>query len=153
MKRSVLLIEDEKIMRVTLEDALKAAGYEVASFDAGKEALDASKVNPFDVVVTDVRLPDIDGFDIVREINRTKDCQIIVMTAFGTIKDAVEAMKLGAFDYITKPFALDEFLMLVERALDGKRHLAIHQGKQGVILANPNIGAGVELGTTLTHND
>ncbi|MCL5024510.1 MAG: sigma-54 dependent transcriptional regulator [Nitrospirae bacterium] len=121
MKETVLLIEDEKIMRITLEDALKGAGYEVMSFDTGGPALQAMKSNRFDVVVTDVRLPDIDGFDIVREITETKDVAVIVMTAYGTIKDAVEAMKLGAFDYITKPFALDEFLLLIERALEIKR--------------------------------
>ncbi len=121
MKETVLLIEDEKIMRVTLEDALKGAGYEVMSFEAGGPALQAMKSDFFDVAVTDVRLPDMDGFAIVREITRTKDAPVIVMTAYGTIKDAVEAMKLGAFDYITKPFALDEFLLLVERALEIKR--------------------------------
>jgi len=121
MKETILLIEDEKIMRVTLEDALKGAGYEVMSFETGGSALQSMKSNSFDVAVTDVRLPDMDGFDIVREITRTKNAPVIVMTAYGTIKDAVEAMKLGAFDYITKPFALDEFLLLIERALEIKR--------------------------------
>ncbi len=121
MKKSVLLIEDEKIMRITLEDALNGAGYEVTSFDAGTPAQLAIKDNSFDVVVTDVRLPDIDGFDIVREMSQRGDAPVIVMTAYGTIKDAVEAMKLGAYDYITKPFALDEFLLLIERALEIKR--------------------------------
>lgn len=121
MKNSVLLIEDERLMRVTLEDALKSAGYDVLSFGTGTEALKALKNYSFDIAVTDIRLPDIDGFDILQEITRTKDSQVIVMTAFGTIKDAVEAMKLGAFDYITKPFALDEFLLLIERALEVKR--------------------------------
>jgi len=121
VKENILLIEDEKIMRVTLEDALRGAGYEVMSFEAGEPALRASKNSSFDVVVTDVRLPDIDGFDIVREITGTKDVPVIVMTAYGTIKDAVEAMKLGAFDYITKPFSLDEFLLLLSRALEMKR--------------------------------
>jgi two-component system response regulator AtoC len=115
------LVEDEKIMRIALEDALKGAGYEVVSFEAGKAALDALEQDGFDVAVTDVRLPDIDGFDIVRRITRRKDAPVIVMTAYGTIKNAVEAMKLGAFDYITKPFALDEFLLLIERALELKR--------------------------------
>ncbi|MDP2157282.1 MAG: sigma-54 dependent transcriptional regulator, partial [Nitrospirota bacterium] len=120
MKETILLIEDEKIMRITLEDALRGAGYEVVSFEAGEPALRSAKNSSFDVVVTDVRLPDIDGFDVVQEIARTKDTPIIVMTAYGTIKDAVEAMKLGAFDYITKPFALDEFLLLIERAIEIK---------------------------------
>jgi two-component system response regulator AtoC len=121
MKETILLIEDEKLMRVTLEDALKSAGYEVVSFETGTGALNFLRDNSFDVVVTDVRLPDIDGIDILRQITMTNDAQVIVMTAFGTIKDAVETMKLGAFDYITKPFSLDEFLLLVERALDVKR--------------------------------
>jgi DNA-binding NtrC family response regulator len=121
MKATILLIEDEKIMRITLVDALKSAGYDVVSFESGKEALNFLKDNLFDVVITDVRLPDVDGIEILRQIVRLNDSQVIVMTAFGTIKDAVEAMKIGAFDYITKPFSLDEFLLLIERALDVKR--------------------------------
>lgn len=121
MKETILLIEDERIMRITLEDALRGAGYEVISFDAGEPALRSVKSSSVDLIVTDVRLPDMDGFDIVREINRRSDAPVIVMTAYGTIKDAVEAMKLGAFDYITKPFSLDEFLLLIERALEIKR--------------------------------
>jgi two-component system response regulator AtoC len=74
------------------------------------------------MAVTDFRLPDIDGFDIVRAITeRGDDIPVVVMTAYGTIKNAVEAIKLGAFDYITKPFSLDEFLLLIERALEIKR--------------------------------
>lgn len=121
MKEAILLVEDDKLMRVTLEDALKSAGYEVLSSETGKEALNVLKTNSFDVVITDVRLPDVDGFDILREVNKTNDAQVIVMTAFGTIKDAVEAMRMGAFDYITKPFSLDEFLLLIERALEIKK--------------------------------
>jgi two-component system response regulator AtoC len=99
MKETVLLIEDEKIMRVTLEDALKGAGYEVMSFATGAAGMHALKHFSCDMGNT----------------------QVVVMTAYGTIRDAVEAMKLGAFDYITKPFALDEFLLLIERALEMKR--------------------------------
>jgi two-component system response regulator AtoC len=117
MKQKVLLIEDDKIMRISLEDALKEAGYDVGSFETGTEALYAFKNNPFDVAVTDFMLPDLDGFDIVKEITQKHDTPVIMMTAYGTIKDAVEAMKLGAFDYLTKPFALDELLLLIERAL------------------------------------
>ncbi|MFN3396364.1 MAG: sigma-54-dependent transcriptional regulator, partial [Thermodesulfovibrionales bacterium] len=121
MKETIAIIEDDKIMRVTLEDALKSKGYDVFSFETGEEALKAIKGNHFSVIVTDVRLPDIDGTNILREISSQGDSQVIVMTAFGTIRDAVEVMKLGAFDYITKPFSLDEFLLLIERALDVKR--------------------------------
>ena len=117
MKETVLLIEDDKIMRISLEDALKGAGYDVSSFETGTEALRAFKNFPFDVAVTDFRLPDMDGFDIVKEITKRQDVPVIMMTAYGTIKDAVEAIKLGAFDYLTKPFALDELFLIIERAL------------------------------------
>jgi DNA-binding NtrC family response regulator len=117
MKETVLLIEDDKIMRISLEDTLKRAGYDVASFETGTEALRAFRTSFFDVVITDFKLPDLDGFDIIKEITKKPDVPVIMMTAYGTIKDAVEAMKLGAFDYLTKPFALDEFLLLIERAL------------------------------------
>ncbi|HBR22190.1 MAG TPA: two-component system response regulator [Nitrospiraceae bacterium] len=121
MKETILLIEDEKLMRVTIEDALRAAGYEVVSFETGTEAINILKNNSFDVIVTDVRLPDVDDLNILNEITQSNNAQVIIMTAFGTIKDAVDAMKLGAFDYITKPFSLDEFLLIIKRALDVKR--------------------------------
>jgi two-component system response regulator AtoC len=120
MKEIILLIEDDRLMRVTLEDALGAAGYEVLSFERGDDALNSfDEVSP-DMVITDVKLPDIDGLQLLRQISGKGSVQIIVMTAFGTIKDAVDAMKAGAFDYITKPFSLDEFLIIVRRALDVK---------------------------------
>ncbi len=118
---TILIIEDDKLMRISLEDALKGAGYDVMAFETGQAAMTVLKQNSYDVAVTDIRLPDMDGFDIVREIKGRKDVPVIVMTAYGTIKDAVEAMRLGAFDYITKPFSLDEFFLLVERALEIKK--------------------------------
>ena len=121
MKETVLIIEDDKLMRITLEDALKGAGYDVTAHKTGAAAMKIIEQDSYDVAVTDFRLPDMDGFDVVRKITGRKDVPVIVMTAYGTIKDAVEAMKLGAFDYITKPFSLDEFLLLVARALEIKR--------------------------------
>ena len=121
MKETVLIIEDEKLMRVTIEDALKASGYAVIACENGKDGLAAFKDGPCDVVVTDMRLPDTSGLDILREVTGASDVPVIVMTAFGTIKDAVEAMKLGAFDYITKPFSLEEFHLIIGRALEMKR--------------------------------
>ena len=121
MKETVLVIEDEKLMRVTIEDSLKASGYNVIACENGAEGLAAFKDCSCGVVVTDIRLPDKNGMEILREITSLSDVPVIVMTAFGTIKDAVDAMKIGAFDYITKPFPLDEFRLLIERALEMKR--------------------------------
>ena len=109
-------------MRVTLVDALSSAGYEAVAVEDGESGLREAEAAHFDVVVTDVRLPDASGLDILRTIKgRNDDTCVIVMTAYGTIKDAVEAMKHGAYDYITKPFSLDEFMIIVERALEVKR--------------------------------
>ncbi|MCK9418338.1 MAG: sigma-54 dependent transcriptional regulator [Nitrospirae bacterium] len=121
MNAAILVIEDEKLMRVTIEDSLKASGYRVTTCENGLEGLDTFKEGLFDVVVTDIRLPDKNGLDILEAIVRLSDVPVIVMTAFGTIKDAVEAMRLGAFDFITKPFSLDEFRLLIERSLEMKR--------------------------------
>lgn len=121
MRGSVLIIEDDKLMRITLEDSLRANDYEVLSSERADEALSFLKERAFDLIVTDVRLPDKNGIELLREIPSLSDAPVIVMTAFGTIKDAVDAMKLGAFDYITKPFSLEEFILLVERAIEFRR--------------------------------
>jgi two-component system response regulator AtoC len=119
MKNKVMIIEDDEIMRITLEDSLKANGYEVHSFEKGSDGKSAFHEDNFSVVITDVRLPDMTGLDVMKMIKENDGkTPVIIMTAFGTIKDAVEAMKIGAFDYITKPFSLDEFNLIVERALE-----------------------------------
>ncbi|GBE33195.1 transcriptional regulatory protein ZraR [bacterium BMS3Bbin05] len=121
MKKKILIIEDEKIMRVTLEDALRSEGYEVTTCEAGIDGITAYKGDSFDLVVTDVRLLDINGIGVLRRIREAdSEAQVLIMTAFGTIKDAVDVMKMGAFDYITKPFSLDEFSLIVKRALEVK---------------------------------
>jgi len=122
MSANILVIEDEKIMRITLEDFLKNNGYDVVSTDSGKEGLKILESNGFDCVITDVKLPDIDGHTVLEEIKkRNTNIPVIIITAYGTIKMAVSAIKAGAFDYITKPFSLDEFLVVLERALDHKK--------------------------------
>ncbi len=122
VKETILLIEDEKLMRITIEDALRNIGYEVLSFETGMGAMDALRDVSVNLVITDVMLPDIGGLTLLKQITGLyPETPIIVMTAFGTIQDAIDAIKTGAFDYITKPFSLDEFLLLVKRALDIKR--------------------------------
>jgi len=106
-------------MRIILEDALRQQGYEVSSCESGRCGMTELYADTYNLVITDVRLPDMNGIDLMREIKKTNyDAEVIVITAYGTIKDAVDAMKLGAFDYITKPFYLDEFSLIVKRAID-----------------------------------
>jgi DNA-binding NtrC family response regulator len=119
MKDRILVIEDDDIMRITLEDSLKSSGYDAYSCERGVDGVNAFKENEFALVITDVRLPDKSGIDVLKMIKETHEITpVIMMTAFGNIKDAVEAMKIGAFDYITKPFSLEEFNLIVKRALE-----------------------------------
>ncbi|MFH7319333.1 sigma-54-dependent transcriptional regulator [Desulfurivibrio sp. D14AmB] len=119
MKHSIIVVEDEKIVRISLADALTAEGYTVLAVPTCAEALAALGEGAFSLVITDVRLPDGNGIEILQRImERGDNSSVIVMTAFGTIEDAVKAMRLGAYNYITKPFSLEAMLLVVKRALD-----------------------------------
>ena len=119
MSYSIIIVEDEKIVRVSLADALKAEGHSVLSVADGDDALAALEEGAFSLVITDIRLPGSGGLDILRKsLSESPATPVIMMTAYGNIKDAVEAMRIGAFDYITKPFDLDEMLLNVNKALD-----------------------------------
>ncbi len=115
---SICVIDDEAMMRESLEATLAARDHKVTVFQNPQEALTVIKQQPFDVVITDLRMPGLDGVSLLRELRRIGvDAPVIVMTAHGTVNSAVEAMKLGAFDYLQKPFNADEIEITVERAL------------------------------------
>jgi DNA-binding NtrC family response regulator len=119
MKHSILVVEDEKIVRISLTDALKAEGYTVLPVEDGGKAIAALEEAEFSLVITDIRLPEVGGIEILRKcLFEAPSTPVIMMTAFGSIKDAVEAMRIGAFDYMTKPFDLDEMLLTVGKALE-----------------------------------
>ena len=119
MSKSILIVEDEKILRISLTDALKAEGYIVFAVADGNEALAALSEGDFSLVITDIRLPGASGVDILRKsLADSPLTPVIMMTAYGSIKDAVSAIRSGAFDYITKPFDLDELLITVAKALE-----------------------------------
>jgi DNA-binding NtrC family response regulator len=121
MKHNLLIIEDDKIMRVTLTDYLRTKGHEVVACSLGADGISGFNKEEFSLVISDVMLPDMNGLDILRKIKeKDPSAIVIIITAYGTIKDAVEALKLGAFDYITKPFALEEFNLITKRALEVK---------------------------------
>ena len=119
MTHSILIIEDEKIVRISLADALKAEGYIVLAVADGHAAVAAIEEGDFSLVITDIRLPGVGGIEILRRsLAEAPSTPVIMMTAYGNIKDAVEAMRIGAFDYITKPSDLDEMLLTVSKALE-----------------------------------
>lgn len=112
----IFVIDDEEILRVSLTDDLKDAGYIVYDYpDAISALADINKVD-VNVVITDIKMPDIDGIELLKKIKQTNsDIIVIVMTAYGSISSAVDAVKLGAYDYLTKPFQKEEILLKLTR--------------------------------------
>jgi len=113
----ILVVDDEKIKRVTLADDLAAQGHDVVAAEDGEQALERLQSGPFDVVVTDLKMPGIDGLELLKRIKHgpTASIEVILMTAYGSIPVAVEAVKLGAFDFLTKPFRNEDLLPLLAR--------------------------------------
>ncbi len=120
---TVLVVEDDEAMRELLLEELEDVGYRVLAAAGGREGIERVRNEPVDLVITDLRMPDLDGFDLIRDVTATRNPPHIVMiTAFGSIETAIKAVKLGAYDYITKPFEIEELLLVAEKAL-GERDL------------------------------
>ncbi|MSR74809.1 MAG: sigma-54-dependent Fis family transcriptional regulator [Planctomycetes bacterium] len=120
----VLVVDDEESMRFFVRRALERAGHRVEAVSNAAEALDAVKERPFDVVVTDLRMPGMNGHELHAELLREKClARVVLMTGFGTVKDAVSAINAGAEAYITKPFEAEELLASVQRAGEKARLL------------------------------
>ena len=118
----VLIADDEDGLRWVLEKGLRQAGYEVTAVRDGDEALRAFSDAPFDLVFLDIRMPGTDGLTVLAKLRELAgDAHVIVMTAHGTMETAIQAMQRGAYDYLAKPFDLDEVLLLAERALAAGR--------------------------------
>ena len=111
----IMLVEDEKITRKTLTDILKKENYEVNSFSDGTEALNTLKQNNFDVVITDLRLPGTNGLDILKAAKEMNSrIIVIIITAYATVETAIESLKLGAYDYLLKPFSPEQLLSILK---------------------------------------
>jgi two-component system response regulator HydG len=124
----VLIVDDQRNMRTTTALVLAQSGFEVAEAESGEAALQRLLAEPFDVVLTDLRMAPTTGLDVLRgALEIAPATQVIVMTGYGTIESAVEAMQMGAHDYIAKPFKEGELLLRVQRALE-KRRLLIDVG-------------------------
>ncbi len=119
----ILVVEDDPDMLALLQEHLQGEGYRVAALASGREALARLRSETFDVVVTDLRMPDVDGMEVLRACREIQpETRVILVTAFGTVETAIQAIRDGAFDYTTKPFRLEEISLLVGKALDD-RHL------------------------------
>ena len=114
--KQVFVVDDDLQMRKAIGEALTRSGYAVTAFAGARAAMEALKSSPCSLVMTDVRMPAMTGLELLQEVKGVKpDLPVIVMTAYGTIQDAVDAMKLGALDYLLKPFSLEEMEETVNR--------------------------------------
>jgi DNA-binding NtrC family response regulator len=118
----ILIVDDELNMRLVLQAMLKKEGYAVTTASNGMEALKILKADQMDIVVTDLKMPKLDGMGLLGEIIRDyPSIPVIIITAHGTIATAVDALKKGAFDYITKPFEQDELKQVIQKAVKTRR--------------------------------
>jgi DNA-binding NtrC family response regulator len=119
---SILIVDDENNIRLTLTQALQTLGVEIDTAANGEEAVEKLKGKEFGIVLLDLRMPGMSGMEVLAKLRETRpDIRVIIMTAFGTIESAVEAMKLGASDFIEKPFVPNEIRALVSRVLDREK--------------------------------
>ncbi len=115
--KRILIVDDEESFRHMLSVILIKEGYEVEASSNGEEGLQKAAASPFDQILCDIRMPHMDGLEFLREIKKTgAEATIIMMSAYGTMDTAIEAMKLGAYDYISKPFKPDEIILTLRKA-------------------------------------
>ncbi len=120
----LLIVDDDQITLDLLKEVLTKEGYQVYTALSGEEAISLGMDHLFDVVITDVRMREMDGMEVLKSFKKmSPDSSIIVITAFGSMETAIEAIREGAFDYISKPFRLEEIRLTVKRALEQKRIL------------------------------
>ncbi|HBO83494.1 MAG: hypothetical protein A2073_05430 [Deltaproteobacteria bacterium GWC2_42_11] len=118
-KYTILIVEDDDVMRKTLTEVFAKKGFNAHSAECGKDAIKFIKKQSIDIAILDIRLPDMDGISVLREIQAIDDSiLVIVMTAYPEVKVAISAIKAGAYDFINKPFELEELKLLVDKAVE-----------------------------------
>ncbi len=121
----ILIVDDEARILLLLQSLLKANGYDVVTAKDGNSALEAVKGDTFDLVITDLRMSPMDGLELFKEIKTLQpDLPVILLTAYASVETAIEALKNGAFDYLSKPFKVDEMLDIVKRAIESSKNAA-----------------------------
>jgi DNA-binding NtrC family response regulator len=114
----ILVVDDEKVIREILAEFLTLEGYVVRSVEDGEKALTELRTRPYDLVISDLKMPRVSGLQLLEKITEENiNVLTVIMTGFGTVETAIEAMKKGAYDYILKPFKVEEVIHVVQRGL------------------------------------
>jgi DNA-binding NtrC family response regulator len=117
-KNSILVVDDEDALRTVLSSELESEGYSVATAGDGDEAISVLQAKSFDLVLLDIKMPRVDGFEVLRFIKeRYPATKVIMLTGFADLKNAIESKKLGAEDFVSKPYDLVDLLTTIERVL------------------------------------
>ncbi len=117
--RKVLIVEDDSLVQAFLKESLQRLNLLIDTASSGEEALEKISSQIFDLVLSDIRMPSLSGMDVLRKVRETApETKVVMMTAYGTVENAVEAMRLGAFDYVMKPFSADEIELVIKKALE-----------------------------------
>jgi len=129
MKRKpILVVDDDPSMRMALSESLVSCGHTVETANDGMDALRKFKKGGFEMVITDIRMPKMNGIDVLKSVKAASpETPVIVITAYGTVNTAVEAMKEGAVDFIMKPFSLDDLELVVKNVLDMRTHPSVEE--------------------------
>jgi len=160
----ILVVDDDSSIRNMLSIVLKKNGYDVACAENSEAALKRLKAKSFDMIISDIKMPGIDGIELLRKIKTIlPEMPVIMITAFASASDAVEAMKLGAEDYITKPFNLDELKLIIEKTLSKtsveienvelKSRLADEKTFEGIVGKNHRMLKIFDMIATISHTD
>jgi DNA-binding NtrC family response regulator len=147
-KGRILIVEDRDSLRRMLELALSQEGYEVTVAADGRSGLRLMVERPFDFLLTDLQLPDISGIEVLAASREAQPrTPVVVLTGFGTVGTAVEAMKLGAYDFLEKPFEIDDLARLIERAIGERDDAAVFRapGAPPIVGAHPRLRAAIRL--------
>ncbi|MGH7740181.1 MAG: sigma-54-dependent transcriptional regulator, partial [bacterium] len=121
---TILLVDDKSSMRKVLKQTLEGNDHSLLEAEDGEKALETIKSKHVDVVITDIKMPRVDGMTLLKMIKEIDgEIIVLIMTAYGTIETAVEAMKLGAYDYITKPFSTEQVKITVDKAIERQKLL------------------------------
>jgi DNA-binding NtrC family response regulator len=117
-KNRILVVDDEEALRTVLSTELTSEGYEVSTAADGSEAIDMVKENTYDLVLLDIKMPNVDGFEVLKFVKGEKpSIKVIMLTGFADLKNAIESKRLGAEDFVSKPYDLVDLLTTIERVL------------------------------------